>query len=1262
MAASSSSAAANSVADSRGQMKYDVFLSFRGKDTRHNFTSHLFDALCRKKIKCFIDDNLQRGEEITPSLLKAIEESRISVVIFSKNYAASPWCVDELVKILDCRERYGQVVLPVFYHVDPSDVEQQIGSFADAISVLELNFKVKMDKVPSWRSELTKAANVSGWDSQVIRPESRLVNEIVEDILKKLTRAPRGYSNGLVGIESRVGRIKAMLHMQSSDVRFLGIWGMGGVGKTTIAEAVFSDIFAQYEGCCFLANIREESKRHGLVHLKGQLLSEILVDQNKHSSTMITIGSTFTVDRIRRKRVLLVLDDVNDVSQVEFLIGSTDLFGPGSRVILTSRDKQVLKSWVGEMYEVERLDQDEALLLFCYRAFKGNCPKEDFVEQSSRVVTYSQGNPLVIKVLGSFFLDRTQRFWESALAQLQRTIRPEIYDVLMISFDALADEEKSIFLDVACFFNGQKIDFVKGILDGCGFGTDTGICVLTDKCLITVSENRIWIHDLLQEMAHEVVRQESVKDLGKRSRLWRPNDVYRVLTRNQGTEQVEGIFLDVSEISHMELSCQAFSRMHNLRLLKIIIMGPGMDHISTFPFNFRAENLVHINLAYSNIKQLWGGVQALVNLKEVDLSDCKNLNAIPDMSQALNLEIMNLANCTSMVELPSSVQHLVKLTDLDLRGCSSLTGLPECLNVKSLKTLNLSSCSNLQKCPEIMGCVAYLNLNDTEIEELPQSIAYLSRLAALNLKDCKRLHSLPSNLFLLESLAIADFSGCSSIMSLPSIAKSIKYLYLSGTAIVILPCWIGNLSNLSSLDLTNCKRIKNLPDTLSEANSLEKLILRGCSSIRQFPKISRKIKELYLDETGIEEIPSSVEHLSQLVELHLQNCKSFRVLPSHICKLKSLQKLNLSGCSKFEKFPAIREPMKSFRYLYLDGTAIRNFPVVNDLENLENLSMMELGNCRKLSLRHLLYFVNIAGWWNATSKSLFRLSLNDCNISMVPDGLCALTSLEVLDLSGNMFDRLPFGMKGLSQLQQLSVKNCRRLVTLPELPTMLSKLEADNCQSLARVSIYSADHMNSFDFSFTNCFSLDKIACKNILAYALLKIQHYSEGLRNQMSFLPAVESTFCCPGGKVPEWFTHHSSGHSLVMQLPSNWTSDGFAGLTICAVLAFEEHFYESGVQLKCTFHFSTQGQDSQALHHCYFCGSAYGGKFLLSNHLLFWLRSQHHRSGFPESFAWKMQPGGYSVLPRRPEWKSFARLRCHCFWGKSQYSCKASHLLIP
>ncbi|KAL5843188.1 hypothetical protein ACOSQ4_009146 [Xanthoceras sorbifolium] len=151
-----------SSSSSAPQFKYDVFLSFRGEDTRYNFTSHLHKAVSDKQVVIFIDYKLNGGDEISPSLLEAIEESQISIIIFSRNYASSRWCLEELVKILECREQYGQIVIPVFYGIDPSDVRNQTGSFADAFAEHE---QKSSHKVQIWKDALKKAANLSGWHS-----------------------------------------------------------------------------------------------------------------------------------------------------------------------------------------------------------------------------------------------------------------------------------------------------------------------------------------------------------------------------------------------------------------------------------------------------------------------------------------------------------------------------------------------------------------------------------------------------------------------------------------------------------------------------------------------------------------------------------------------------------------------------------------------------------------------------------------------------------------------------------------------------------------------------------------------------------------------------------------------------------------------------------------------------------------------------------------------------------------------------------------
>ncbi|CAK7338710.1 unnamed protein product [Dovyalis caffra] len=154
----------SSNSSSRVGYSYDVFLSFRGEDTRKKFTDHLYNALVRAGIHTFRDDNeLPRGEEISQQLLKAIEESRISIVVFSKGYASSTWCLEELAKIMECKNSIRQIVLPVFYDIEPSDIRKQTGSFAEAFKVHEGRFKEEMEKVNKWRGALKEASNLSGY-------------------------------------------------------------------------------------------------------------------------------------------------------------------------------------------------------------------------------------------------------------------------------------------------------------------------------------------------------------------------------------------------------------------------------------------------------------------------------------------------------------------------------------------------------------------------------------------------------------------------------------------------------------------------------------------------------------------------------------------------------------------------------------------------------------------------------------------------------------------------------------------------------------------------------------------------------------------------------------------------------------------------------------------------------------------------------------------------------------------------------------------
>ncbi|XP_010646987.1 disease resistance protein RUN1-like [Vitis vinifera] len=399
---------ASSTCTSTGSWDYEVFLSFKGEDTRYNFTDHLYAALYQKGIRTFRLDEI-RGEEVASALFKAIEKSRCILVVLSKYFAHSGWFLDELVKIMECRNQNGKVILPVFYHVDPFDVRKE-----------------------------------EGW------PEADYIEDITRVILMRFSHKLLHVDKNLIAMDYHLEEMEEifpwMMDSISNDVRMVGIYGLGGIDSDT-----------------------EEKKESLLTKRQGK-------------------GADFV------RAVQEIVDSYEELKKQD----QVDDFNFANDVVVTNSENLVDSSSNSGLK-----DQPEAPTVAVNSRLKTSYSAEDRSEPK--------------------LLEKVQNELLSVFAN-------QLLEKEHFGCHVLLRDDK-IFLDVACFFNGEDKDSVTRILEACNFYAESGIRVLGDKCLISIVDNKIWMHDLLQQMGQDIVGQEFPEELGKWSRLCYPDVVSRALTR-----------------------------------------------------------------------------------------------------------------------------------------------------------------------------------------------------------------------------------------------------------------------------------------------------------------------------------------------------------------------------------------------------------------------------------------------------------------------------------------------------------------------------------------------------------------------------------------------------------------------------------------------------------------------------------------------------------------------------------------------------------
>ncbi|KAM0030837.1 putative TIR domain, P-loop containing nucleoside triphosphate hydrolase [Helianthus debilis subsp. tardiflorus] len=1140
--------ASTSTSSVRKSFSYDVFLSFRGEDTRKTFVDHLYHALVNKGIITYKDDEkIEKGKRVNDQLMRSIEDSRIYIIVFSENYASSSWCLNELVKIIECNKTDGRAAYPVFFNVEPTEVRHQSGAVKEAFAKHENN-----EAAGIWRDALKEAADLAGRELKTTFDghEAKFIQKIVEDISLELRFIDSSVGGKFIGMVTRVKEVVSYLDIGSDDVHIIGIKGIGGGGKTTLARAVFDHISYSFEGKSFVENVREVSKGSGMKVLQEQILKDVLNDQSI-GVTGVYKGINMMKKMMGSRKVLIVLDDVDDIEQLEALAGDRTWFKAGSTIIITTRDKHVLIAHrVKSIHDVNLLSHEEGIRLFSKYAFGEEIPIEGYEELSRKVVHYAAGLPLTIKVLGSSLCGKTEGEWNDAIERLKTIPEKKTLETLELSYIGLENDHKEIFLEVACILKGEPKDKAIRILESYGFHARIALKVLEQKSLIIVSDyGCLEMHDRIEEMGMNIVRRLHPREPQRHNRLWVKKEVEDILVNELGTEATLSIRLQYTEL-HPSIIRKGLTKMKKLRYLYV----SGRD---CFIERFIAYKPVKIGMGCSNISQQEGGERKVLN--ELKFLNIKHTEfRIFDLGLTPDLEWLD--GCYDYEELHVPVESL-KLKSLVLH--SSILSKLDFRLTPQLETLNLEGCNNIEELhmpvesPKLKSFV----LNHSKLSKL--DLGQTPQLETLYLEGCNNLLELhmPVKCTKLKSLVLIgsklskldlggapklqtlDLEGCYDLVELhmPLECPKLKSLVLSDSKLGKLD--LGLTPKLERLDLIGCYNfVFHMP---VECPMLSYLVLSGYMLSIVGLELSPQLQTLHL------------EGYNHLVELHMPvECTKLKSMVLIGCKLSKLdlgltprlETLYLEGCNDLVELHMPVEGSK-LKSLLISGSKLSKLnlgltPQLErlDLENcyylqeihapigcLEKLVNLKLSGCSRFERfvgshrHHLLEFGILATLvLIAESKDMCPLHPNN---NLPKFEFKCFYGEPLPSSSGNLEKLLSFGLCACTNLESFSASICglqrlRNLTlegNLPEVPKDLCQLE---CLEKLKLSMKEIKHLPDSICMLKHLKSLDLKFCWLLqhLPMEICRLECLQELYLTDCISLQDIPNNICAGIGCLPQ------------------------------------------------------------------------------------------------------------------------------------------------